>query len=93
MSVTSSGGRTPASVVNSCGVALDLTEVTAAPRQERHAGAASAERMNEAAVERLDRKHPAMLVHFLVDDARNLKVQARVAKLHSPTFLSPVTGP
>src|SRR5437868_6665524 len=53
---------------------LDRGDRCALERREQHAAQRVAERMTEAAVERLDLKHPAMLVHFLVDDARNLKV-------------------
>ncbi len=74
MSVTSS--RTPGSVVNSCAVPSTLTEVTAAPSSDReqHAPERVAERVAEAAVERLDCEDPAMVVDFLVDDLRDLEV-------------------
>ena len=56
--------------------ALDLHrgDRSALERREQHAAQRVAERVTEAAVERLDDEDPAMLVHFLVDDLRDLKV-------------------
>jgi hypothetical protein len=43
-------------------------------RGEQHAAQRIAERVAEAAVERLDHELAAAVVHFLVDDARNLEL-------------------
>src|SRR5437868_15121790 len=64
---------------------LDRGDRCALERREQHAAQRVAERMTEAAVERLDLKHPAMLVHFLVDDARNLKVHSACSQ-RNPFF-------
>src|SRR6266498_3706669 len=75
MSVTSSW--TPGSVVNSCAVPSILTEDTA----QR-----VAERVAEAAVERLDDEDAAEVVDFLVDDPRLQFCGTHRASCH--TFLS-----
>ena len=56
--------------------ALDLHrgDGGALQRGEQHAAQRVAERVTEAAVERLDDEDPAMVVHFLVDDLRDLEV-------------------
>jgi hypothetical protein len=59
--VTSS--RTPGSVVNSCATPSILTEVQRV-----------AERVAEAAIERLDLENPAVLVDLFVDDLRDLEL-------------------
>jgi hypothetical protein len=53
---------------------LDRGDRGALQRGEQHATNGVAERVAEAAVQRFDGEDSAMVVHFLVDDLRNLKV-------------------
>src|SRR5207247_7411908 len=53
---------------------LDRGDRSALERREQHAAQRVAERVTEAAVERLDLENPALLVQLLVDDLRDLKL-------------------
>src|SRR5438552_4744418 len=68
---------------------LDRGDRGALERGEQHAAQRVAERVTEAAVERLDLEHPAVLVHLLVDDARNLKVNSACSQVGFLTFPQP----
>ncbi len=75
MSVTSS--LTPWIVENSCATPSMRTLVTAAPAREesKHAPQRVAERVAEAAVERLDRERATVLLHGLACDPGDLEVE------------------
>jgi hypothetical protein len=58
-------------------------------RREQHAAQRVAERVTEAAIQRLDHEDSAVLVHFLVDDLRNLELpQTGHGCQDSPFFLT-----
>jgi hypothetical protein len=64
---------------------LDRGDRGALERREQHAAQRVAERVTEAAVERLDLEDAAVLVHLLVDDARNLEVHSACSQ-RNPFF-------
>ena len=86
MSVTSS--RTPLRVVNSCATPSIFTERDggALERGEQHATERVAERVAEAAVERLDDEDAALLVDLLVRDPRHLEFHERRSCSHASFF-------
>ena len=75
MSVTSS--ETPLIVENSCATPSIRTDVTAAPgeRRQQHAAQRVAERVAEAAIERLDGEGAAILLDRLGGDSGDLEVE------------------
>ena len=74
------------------GDALDLHrgDRGALERRQQHATKRVPERVTEAAVERLDREHAAMVVGVLVDDLGNLEVHQAGSNCHVSPFLSVV---
>ncbi len=66
---------------------LDGGHGGALERREQHAAQRVAERVAEAAIERLDHEDAAILVDLLVDDPRNLEVhQAGTCSQSDPFF-------
>src|SRR5438067_742553 len=65
---------------------LDRGDRGALQRREQHATQRVAERVTEAAVERLDLEDPALLIHFLVDDLRDLEFHQACACCQSVPF-------
>src|SRR5436189_448728 len=70
--------------------ALDLHrgDRSALERREQHAAPRVAERVAEAAIERLDLEDPAVLVDLLVDDLRDLELHQAGANCHQFPFLA-----
>jgi hypothetical protein len=69
--------------------ALDLHrgDRGALERRQQHTTKRVSERVTEAAVERLDPEHAAMVVGVLVDDLRNLEVHQASSYCHVSPFL------
>src|SRR5205814_6227477 len=66
---------------------LDRGDGRALERREQHAAERVPERVTEAAVERLDLEDPTLLVHFLVDDLRDLEFHETGTSCQSASFL------
>jgi hypothetical protein len=69
---------------------LDRSHGGALQRGEQHAAQRVAERVAEAAVERLDHEDAAVVIHFLVDDPRDLELHQAGSNCHSASFLAVV---